>query len=58
MSAFYYTFYLLNFFMIMSKVSSIILSDIETISENETISDNEFFELLDEQVFFIIIISC
>ena len=42
----------------MSKVSPIILSDIETISENETISDNEFFELLDEQVFFIIIISC
>ncbi len=40
----------------MSKVSLIILSDIETISENETISDNESFELLDEQVFFIITI--
>ena len=40
----------------MSKVSPIILSDIETISENETISDNESFELLDEQVFFIITI--
>jgi len=36
----------------MSKVSPIILSDIETISENEIISDNESFELLDEQVFF------
>jgi len=40
----------------MSKVSPIILSDIETISENETTSENESFELLNEQVFFIITI--
>jgi hypothetical protein len=34
----------------MSKINSMILSDIETISEDETISDNDSFEVLNEQV--------
>ena len=32
----------------MSEIN-MILSDIETISENETISDNDSFEVLNEQ---------
>jgi len=36
----------------MLKISLIIFSDIETISKNETISNNEFFELLNKQVFY------
>ncbi|CAB5387436.1 unnamed protein product [Rhizophagus irregularis] len=33
----------------MSKVNPVILSDIETISDDETISENEYSELMDEQ---------
>ena len=34
----------------MSKVNPIILSDIETISDDETIFENEYSESIDEQV--------
>ncbi len=37
-------------FITMSKVNPIILSDIETISDDETISENEYSESIDEQV--------
>ncbi|CAB4431537.1 unnamed protein product [Rhizophagus irregularis] len=33
----------------MSKVNPVILSNIETISDDETISENEYSELMDEQ---------
>ena len=35
----------------MSKVNPVILSDIETISDDETISENEYSESIDEQVY-------
>ena len=37
-------------FITMSKVNPIILSDIETISDDETIFENEYSESIDEQV--------
>ena len=38
----------------MSKINDMILSDIETISENETISESDSPEVLDEQVILIL----
>ncbi|CAI2194684.1 17011_t:CDS:2, partial [Funneliformis geosporum] len=33
----------------MSKINPVVLSDIETIFDNETISENESYKLLDKQ---------